>query len=127
MGFKEGRISFVFTDNKNIRSLNKKYFGRDHPTDVIAFSLDDACDPLNTLGEIVISTEQARENSGKFRTSIEEELLLYVLHGLLHILGFEDKTKSGKNKMKRIQKHLFNFLNLKEEVISDSFIAGSSL
>ena len=71
-----GQISFVLTDNKKIQALNKEYFGKDRPTDVICFCLTDVVDPLNMLGEIIISVEMAVENAAIFSTDTKKELIL---------------------------------------------------
>jgi probable rRNA maturation factor len=89
-----GEITVCLVNNRYIRNLNLKYRGEDNPTDVIAFNLGGedkkSSDPV--IADIIISTETAISNSRLFKTSAIYELLLYVVHGLLHILGYKDKN-----------------------------------
>lgn len=121
LGFR-GTISVVLTDNKEIMLLNKKYFHRSYPTDVLSFNLSDCPDPLNIAGEIIISVERAVENSKVFCNDIKNELLLYVIHGLLHLTGFEDSTNSEKEKMRKKENELMSHLSKKEEHLINTFI-----
>jgi len=121
LGFR-GIISVVLTDNKKIKLLNKKYFRRSRPTDVLSFNLQDSFDPLDIAGEIIISAEKAVENSKTFSNDIKNELLLYVIHGLLHLAGFKDSTNSEKEIMRKKEKRLLSHLCKKETHLIDSFI-----
>ena len=75
-------FSLCLVDDKIMRQLNRKYFGRDASTDVIAFN----------TGDIAVSTDTAVINAGIFKTTPLDELLLYVIHGTLHVFGYDDKT-----------------------------------
>ncbi|MFA5156073.1 MAG: rRNA maturation RNase YbeY [Candidatus Omnitrophota bacterium] len=81
-------ISLCVTDDKLICRLNKKYFGRNRPTDVIAFS----------TGDIAVSADTATNNAVIFNTHPLYELLLYAAHGALHVIGYDDKT-AGQRKV----------------------------
>ena len=88
-------FNIVFVGDSYIRKLNKEYFGRDEPTDVIAF-------PFNSkdfLGEIYISTPTVARNARRYDVSFNEEIVRVAVHGLLHLLGYEDETLEGKQKM----------------------------
>ena len=87
-----------------MRKLNKRYFRSDAPTDVIAFNLSDVFDEGDLTGEVIISVEQALYNADIFSNTVNNELLLYVVHGLLHLLGFKDATLSAlkKKEIRRI-------------------------
>jgi probable rRNA maturation factor len=82
------KLSFAFVDNNEIKRLNKKYFDTDDVTDVIAFPLDNHKNALN--GEIVVSVETAVDTADKENVDVEGEIILYVVHGLLHLLGYSD-------------------------------------
>jgi len=71
--------------------MNKKYLGKDNPTDVIAFVLP-ADSPGKKSLEMVISADTAKRNASIFKNSLDYELRLYVVHGILHALGFNDNT-----------------------------------
>jgi len=96
------KITVVLVDNRWIRSLNKKFMNKNIPTDVLAFPYYDK----NYLGDIVISVEEAMKNSSKFNTSLFEELLLYIIHGILHLKGYRDKTSSQRKVMYKKQEEI---------------------
>ncbi len=77
-------------------SLHRKFMHQTGPTDVLTFQ----------HGEIFISVETARRNARAFRTSLANELRLYVVHGLLHLHGFDDRTQAGARAMERVQKKI---------------------
>ena len=85
------KLSFAFVDNNEIKRLNKKYFDTDDVTDVIAFPLDNHKNALN--GEIVVSVETAVDTADKENVDAEGEIILYVVHGLLHLLGYSDVNR----------------------------------
>lgn len=87
---KSGEITILFLDDKQIKELNLLYLGRDCPTDVIAF--DNSTKKKELCADIVVSAETAVRNARIFKTTPLYEIYLYVIHGLLHILGYDDKT-----------------------------------
>lgn len=102
-----GQITVCLVDNGLIRKLNLQYLGRDRSTDVLAFNLSSK--PYAGLAaDIIVSTETAVSNARAFKTSALYETLLYVTHGLLHMLGYDDKNprqrKIINNKAVRILK-----------------------
>jgi len=106
-----GEITICLVNNRRIRNLNLKYLGQDHPTDVIAFNLAQgtkkSSDPI--IADIIISTEKAISNSRIFKTSTLYELLLYVVHGLLHIFGYGDKNPRQQNIMQDKAEKILKF------------------
>ena len=94
---KTGEITICFVDDKIIRVLNFRYLGRNRPTDVIAFDISENKEQI--LADIVISTDTAVKNSKAFKTSPLYEVYLYVIHGVLHILGYDDKTAQQRKVM----------------------------
>ena len=95
-----GTISFLFCDNKQIRSLNKKYFKKLSNTDVISFPLKDDAN-TDYWGEVVVSVEQAVNVAGNYGNSWQKELMLYVIHGILHLIGYTDTKAKERDKMKK--------------------------
>ena len=93
-------VSICFVDDVTIRQYNKQFLNKDRPTDVLAFEGDDNV----YLGDVIISVDTARANARQFKTTFDEELLLYVIHGVLHLLGFDDTTDTARKKMQRTQK-----------------------
>lgn len=97
-------VNLVFVSNQKIRALNRKYFGMDLSTDVISFpSGKDFPEPSGFMGDVVISSDKAAQNAAFYGVSFDEEISLYVIHGILHLLGFEDKTKKGRAKMRSLE------------------------
>ncbi|MFH1199212.1 MAG: rRNA maturation RNase YbeY [Candidatus Omnitrophota bacterium] len=87
-----GEITVCFVNDKEIRRINAKYLKENKPTDVIAFNLGETAD-------IVVSTDTAIRQAKIFKTSAIYELYLYVVHGVLHISGYDDKTLKERNSM----------------------------
>ena len=90
------QVSIALVSDRRIADLHQRFLNQRGPTDVITFQ----------HGEIVISAETARRQARAFRTSLEHELGLYIVHGLLHLRGFDDKTAAGAAEMKRVQEKL---------------------
>ena len=93
-------ITLCLVNDPKIRGLNLKYLGEDIPTDVLAF---------DATGDIVISTDTAIRNAAIYKTSPVYETYLYVVHGVLHLLGYDDRNPKGRklmdNKAKTILKN----------------------
>lgn len=103
-------IHFVFSDNRFIQELNRRFLKKDYPTDVLSFYLEDEfADDL--LGEVIISVEQALINSDIYGKEWQEELKLYIIHGILHLLGFNDTTKHKKKLMRVKEREIMEKLN----------------
>ncbi len=90
-----------FVNDRKIKELNLKYLGRDNPTDVIAFDLAGQNSKDKIFADIVISTDRAIDNAGAFNTTPLFEVYLYIIHGVLHILGYDDRTKKDTLVMRK--------------------------
>jgi probable rRNA maturation factor len=97
-------LGLIFLDNKGIVEYNKRYLGKDYPTDVLAFPLQKG------EGEILISVERAKEQSSSFKTSLEEEIYLLIIHGILHLIGFDDQTQKEAKRMRKEEKRLLKLI-----------------
>ena len=91
-------IEITYVDNKSIRQMNIQYLDRDDYTDVIAFNLEDDLED-NLLGDIYVSAEQARLQAKDFGNDYIHELIRLTIHGILHVLGYEDDTVEKKQDM----------------------------
>jgi len=100
------KINVIFVSNDHICELNRQYLGKNNPTDVIAFPLSDDDDMFE--GEIYISVDQVFINSEVFGVTPGEELRRVLVHGLLHFLGYEDKTPGDKKKMTERENFFLN-------------------
>jgi len=120
----EGRaaksLSIVLTDNRHMRDLNREYLGHDSLTDVISFPLEDLDWPSGHAngglnGEIIASAELAVQQAQSTNTDPRAELMLYVVHGLLHLMGYEDQSIRGAAKMHaREEEILVGFMGKKK-------------
>jgi probable rRNA maturation factor len=91
-GVNSGRVAAVLVDNGTIQQYNRDFLKHDFPTDVISFPLEERLEQGYLEGEILVSTETAKERAAEFQWTAEEEMLLYVVHGILHLTGYDDTT-----------------------------------
>jgi len=104
---KKYRLSVVYVDDKEITKMNERYLHHEGPTDVLAF-------PISTKeGEIIVSAETALRESKEREVESEGELLLYTLHGTLHLLGYDDKDEEESIKMHAVEKQILTQLGYK--------------
>jgi len=92
-GIEHATISVALVDNATIRRINQKHLAHDWPTDVMSFKLSAAGEP-ELVGELVVSTEMAAATAKEVSAEPAAELSLYVVHGLLHLCGYDDSTES---------------------------------
>ncbi len=95
---REAEISLVFVSDRRIRRINAEFLRHDYATDVIAFPLED---PPVREAEIYISAETARRNARRFHAPFREEIARLVIHGILHLCGFEDDPGEAAERMRR--------------------------
>jgi len=110
-------IEVIFLDDKSIKVLNKKYKGKNRPTDVLAFNIDRRdFGKKAVLGEAFISIDRAAENARIFGTRFEEELALYIIHAILHIFGYDDESAAGRRRMFKKQTEILEYLWKRENL-----------
>lgn len=96
-------VSICFISDDEIARINEESLGRSGPTDVIAFDLSEDGLPVEAVGDIYISIDTAIDNSARFKVTPDEEILRLAVHGLLHIIGYDDGNVSAREKMTEIQ------------------------
>jgi len=101
-------ISIALVDNATIRALNRKHLGHDWPTDVISFPLSAPDEPV-LAGELVVSAEMAVAAAAELGLEPGDELGLYMVHGLLHLCGYDDRDEADARVMRRRQEELISF------------------
>ncbi len=89
----------ILTDNSAIQKLNKTHRNIDKPTDVLSFPLEFDL-PHMPLGSIIISVDYAQEKAKEFNHTLEEEITLLFIHGLLHLLGYDHEVDQGEHRDK---------------------------
>jgi len=104
----DAELGLVITSQEKVQQLNRDYLGRDEPTDVLAFPMRTEADrpPFVTppdgvlhLGEVIIAYPQAVAQAEERRHSIEREIAILIIHGVLHLLGYEDEKPELKRQM----------------------------
>src|SRR5438132_615989 len=110
-GIQGGEISLAFVDNPTIHQLNQRYLQHDEPTDVLSFPLSEA-GARRLAGELVIGAEVAQAQATSRGHDVQAELALYVIHGLLHLCGYDDKTNAGAAKMRERERHYLREMGL---------------
>jgi probable rRNA maturation factor len=103
-------ISLAFVDNATIHALNKRYLDHDEPTDVLSFPLAEGGGRL--AGELVIGVEVAKEQAAERGHDVQAELALYVIHGLLHLCGYDDHEPAAAARMRERERHYLRLLGL---------------
>ena len=105
----EADLSFIFSDDNLLNSLKREFFKLDHFTDVIAFRLNEY-EEKNVDGEIYISITRAKENAIKFEEPLNRELARLVIHGCLHLIGYNDETDNEKLEMRKQEDHYLDII-----------------
>lgn len=103
---KAGVVGLKLVDDDGIRALNKDYGGRDEITDVLSFNYHEADEPPQSegeLGDVVISQPAAKRQAKTAGTSLEDEIALLALHGVLHLYGFDHATRASQARLDELQ------------------------
>ena len=109
---KLGHLNFVFTNDETILKTNIQFLNHNTYTDIITF---DYCEDNLISGDIIISTERVQENAKKFNADFDTELKRVVIHGVLHLCGYKDKTAKDSEVMRKKENQalsLFTITNL---------------
>jgi rRNA maturation RNase YbeY len=104
--FKINTVSVNFIDSTEILNINIKYLNHHQSTDIITFNYSGNNDELD--GELFISVDDAGNNARTYGVKFHEEIVRLIIHGFLHLLGFDDKKSSEKKKMIALQENLLN-------------------
>ena len=106
LDFSINEVAVNFISSREITYLNIKYLNHHNSTDIITFNYSGNNYELN--GEIFISVDDCRNNAGLFGVKFNEEMARLLIHGFLHLIGYNDKNKSDKKKMFELQENLLN-------------------
>ena len=105
-------ISVAIVDDPTIRQLNQQYLQHDYETDVISFVLDWNETARALLGQLIVSTDTAAMLAQDVGSTMQEELLLYVIHGMLHLVGYDDKQPAAAIEMRAAEKAYLSRFNI---------------
>lgn len=104
----QGALSIAVVDDETIHRMNVESLNHDYPTDVLSFLYEHRGEHLE--GEIIVSSDTALSRAEEFEMKPASELLLYVIHGALHLVGYEDDTAEAKQQMRVMEeKYLKEF------------------
>lgn len=110
MGCRDRELSILFTGDRQMAALNRKYLGRDGSTNVLAFPMGDGTTPIMTLrmlGDIVVSVDTAVAQSRESGESVEETIYRLLIHGLLHLLDWDhERSTADADRMEKEQARL---------------------
>lgn len=109
MDFKIESLEINFISGSDIFLLNKSFLKHNSTTDIITFNYSKSKDLLD--GELFISIDDAKENAKIFKVSYKNEITRLIIHGILHLLGFDDTSREKKIIMKRYENRLLNTFN----------------
>jgi len=112
---RSGEITVCFVNDKKIRELNLKFHGRNVSTDVLAFDISSPPVNRGIFADIVVSAETAIYNAGVYHTSPSYEACLYVIHGVLHLLGYRDSNIKERESMQSRAEQVLARLKIKRE------------
>ena len=102
-------LSINFISSKELKAINKKYLNHDYVTDIISFNYSSKVKLID--GEILISYDDARENAKKYKSNYNKEICRLIIHGVLHLLNYDDNNKKNKAIMKQMENKLINSYN----------------
>jgi len=106
---KDSELSISFIDDEKMRGLNRTYRDIDHTTDVLSFPQGEGPD-TTILGDIVISLSTADRNSRRYGITREEEIKKLIVHGILHLFGYDHKKKKERDEMREKEKEILHNL-----------------
>lgn len=120
-GVNDGEVSVVLSDDEFIKGINRKFRGVNEPTDVLAFDYSTKAPsvriPKTLLGEIIVSTETCAKQAKEYKVDFKKELSLLLIHGVLHLLGYNHTDKEDRGLMRRKERELLSRFDI--ERLSD--------
>ncbi len=109
-GFSAGEVGIAVVDNQEIHETNRRFLNHDYPTDVITFPMGQAGAVLS--GEIMLSAQYAADEAINYGWAVEQEMTLYVVHGCLHLAGYDDHQEEDRQEMRRLEQHYLRQLGI---------------
>ncbi|MFA6923916.1 MAG: rRNA maturation RNase YbeY [Bacteroidales bacterium] len=108
-----GNVNFIFCSDKYLMNLNTRFLKHKTLTDIITF--ENYCGKNNLVADIYISIERVKENAKKYKVFFEKELYRVMIHGILHIVGYKDKTRKDKTIMTRKENIYLKMFHVKRK------------
>ena len=105
-------LNYIFCDDDYLLDINRRFLQHDYLTDIITFPGEGG---IGLKGDIFISIDRVRENAGLYETSFDDELRRVMIHGALHLMGYEDATDKEKEAMRREEDAMLKLFHVKHE------------
>jgi len=118
LGWKQAILSILFVGDRKMRSLNQQFLAHDWTTDVIAFGQAGGPKPKRgpiVLGDLVVCIPTAKRQAKVYGNVFFYELMFYICHGILHLMGYKDKTKKDAARMDRLQKKVLKKIGIQNK------------
>lgn len=109
-GIARGSVSIAVVDDPKIHELNRQFLAHDYPTDVLSFVLE--AQPGELEGEVIVSADTAARMAASFDWTADDELLLYVIHGTLHLVGYDDLEDEPRQQMRAAEQRYLALFGL---------------
>lgn len=107
LGISIAHVNYIFVDNTEMQELNKSALNHDYPTDILTFDYrNQPSDPI--VADIYIGYVEVKENAKLFKCTFVDELKRVLIHGLLHLVGYDDKNETGAAKMREMENFYIN-------------------
>ena len=103
-GVESAEISIAIVDDPTIRELNRRYLNHDYATDVLSFVFDSDKERKRINGEVIVSADTAIRQASEHNVSTSDEIMLYIIHGMLHLVGLNDKEPLERQRMRQAEK-----------------------
>ncbi len=110
-GFKVGVLSYIISSDDQVLEVNRTYLDHDYYTDIITF---DYTESKVVSGDIFISIDRIKENSTTYKESLLNEYLRVCIHGVLHLMGYKDKSKMDADEMRSKENEAINMFHVKQ-------------
>lgn len=104
-----GDVNFIITNDEHVRKINISFLKHDYNTDVITFDYNTGS-VIN--GEVYLSLDTVKHNSIKYNVGLNDEITRVIIHGVLHLVGYDDKTAEERRDMKKMEDFWLDYLNM---------------
>lgn len=116
LGIQQCELSVLLLNEKEIAQINETFLRHKGSTDVITFNYLDSPARTTVAGDVLVCVDEAIGQARRFRTTWQSELVRYIVHGVLHLLGYDDRRKTSRQKMRRAENALMRQLSARERL-----------